>query len=158
MVCRIFLDMLGWPLQEPYKSQLEPMILRYVVPAFGSVSGHLRGKACWVTAQFADVKWAEGRGRGASFQQLFRLSVQLLSDPDLPVCPQIPRQQAHLLSTLLSYDLRISSFARACTPVVLIQRGAGRGAFRATNLEYTVLPGFWCKDFSTVVAHGLLQA
>ncbi|EIE23737.1 ARM repeat-containing protein [Coccomyxa subellipsoidea C-169] len=71
--------------EAPYKAQLEPMLLRYVVPAFGAPVGHLRAKACWVTQQYADMRFAGGRGRGATFLQLFQSTLGLLADPELPV-------------------------------------------------------------------------
>ncbi len=60
--------------------------MQYVVPAFSAPVGHLRAKACWVTQQYADVRFAAGRGRGPSFQQLFQKTLGLLADPELPVC------------------------------------------------------------------------
>ncbi len=72
-------------IQAPYKAQLEPMLLRYVVPAFGAPVGHLRAKACWVTQQYADMRFVGGRGRGATFLQLFQSTLGLLADPELPV-------------------------------------------------------------------------
>ena len=73
------------PTQAPYKTQLEPMLVQHVLPCFGSPAGHLRAKACWVTQQYADVKFSEGRGRGATFLRLFQATLGLLSDPELPV-------------------------------------------------------------------------
>jgi hypothetical protein len=73
------------PAQAPWKTQLEPMLRQYVAPCFAAAAGHLRAKACWVTQQYADIKFAEGRGRGATFLQLFQATLGLLSDPDLPV-------------------------------------------------------------------------
>ncbi|BDA47636.1 Importin-7 [Coccomyxa sp. Obi] len=71
--------------QANYKAQLEPMLMQYVVPAFSAPVGHLRAKACWVTQQYADIRFAAGRGRGPSFQQLFQKTLGLLADPELPV-------------------------------------------------------------------------
>ncbi len=72
-------------LQAPYKTQLEPMLQQYVLPCFDAPAGHVRAKACWVTQQYADVKFADGRGRGATFMQLFQKTLERLNDPDLPV-------------------------------------------------------------------------
>ncbi|CAL5220954.1 g3058 [Coccomyxa viridis] len=69
----------------PYKTQLEPMLQQYVLPCFDAPAGHVRAKACWVAQQYADVKFAEGRGRGATFMQLFQKTLERLNDPDLPV-------------------------------------------------------------------------
>ena len=41
------------------------MLQQYVLPCFDAPAGHVRAKACWVAQQYADVKFAEGRGRGA---------------------------------------------------------------------------------------------
>ena len=63
--------------------------MQYVAPAFSAPVGHLRAKACWVTQQYADIRFAAGRGRGPSFQQLFQNTLGLLADPELPVLPQL---------------------------------------------------------------------
>ena len=86
---------LPWLPQEPYKQQLEPMLVRYVLPTFGSPAGHLRAKAAWVAGQFADIRFRERpgegallpRGAGATFQGLFQSVLGLLRDADLPVPP-----------------------------------------------------------------------
>ncbi len=72
-------------LQAPYKAQLEPMLVQYVLPCFEAPAGYLRAKACWVTQQYADIKFAAGRGRGPTFLQLFQKTLSLLADPGLPV-------------------------------------------------------------------------
>jgi hypothetical protein len=72
-------------MQAPYKAQIERMLVQYVLPTFDAPAGYLRAKACWVTQQYADIKFAEGRGRGATFVQLFQKTLALLGDPDLPV-------------------------------------------------------------------------
>ncbi|KAK9839718.1 hypothetical protein WJX81_008385 [Elliptochloris bilobata] len=79
--------------KEPYKQQLEPMLVRYVLPTFGSQAGHLRAKAAWVAGQFADIRFRERpgegallpRGAGATFQGLFQSVLGLLRDVDLPI-------------------------------------------------------------------------
>ena len=72
-------------MQAPYKTQLEPMLQQFVLPCFDAPAGHVRAKACWVAQQYADVKFAEGKGRGATFMQLFQKTLERLNDPDLPV-------------------------------------------------------------------------
>lgn len=84
--CLLILLCYGPHAQANYKAQLEPMLMQYVVPAFSAPVGHLRAKACWVTQQYADIRFAAGRGRGPSFQQLFQKTLGLLADPELPVC------------------------------------------------------------------------
>ena len=118
--------------QEPYKQQLEPMLVRYVLPTFGSPAGHLRAKAAWVAGQFADIRFCERpgegallpRGAGATFQGLFQSVLGLLRDADLPVhhCRRY-RKAAKAMAVL-----RLSS---CC---VLLPRGAGptfRGLFQS---------------------------
>jgi hypothetical protein len=73
--------------QAPYKTQLEPMLQQYVLPCFDAPAGHVRAKACWVTQQYADIKFADGRGRGPTFMQLFQKTLDRLNDPELPVSP-----------------------------------------------------------------------
>ena len=72
-------------LQAPYKTQLEPMLQQYVLPCFDAPAGHVRAKACWVTQQYADIKFTDGRGRGPTFMQLFQKTLDRLNDPELPV-------------------------------------------------------------------------
>ena len=83
--------------QEPYKQQLEPMLLQYVMPAFESECGHLRAKACWVAGQYADIDFRDGSGCGPTFNALFAQTVKALQDPDLPVSRhpcRVPKQAA----------------------------------------------------------------
>ena len=72
-------------LQAPYKTQLEPMLQQYVLPCFDAPAGHVRAKACWVTQQYADIRFTDGRGRGPTFMQLFQKTLDRLNDPELPV-------------------------------------------------------------------------
>ena len=61
------------------------MLQQYVLPCYDAPAGHVRAKACWVTQQYADIKFADGRGRGPTFMQLFQKTLDRLDDPDLPV-------------------------------------------------------------------------
>ena len=70
---------------KPYKGQLEQMLTGFVAPLFQSPAGHLRAKACWICGQFADIRFAEGKGQGQSFMGLMQLVMQRLQDPELPV-------------------------------------------------------------------------
>ena len=72
-------------MQEPYKHQLEGLLLANVMPCFDSPYGHLRAKACWVAGQYADIDFAEGTGQGQAFTSLFNKVVNACQDPDLPV-------------------------------------------------------------------------
>ena len=71
--------------QENYRSQLEPMLHQFVIPAFSSKYGHLRAKACWVSGRFADIDFKDGTGHGPTFTTFFTMAVKALQDPDLPV-------------------------------------------------------------------------
>ncbi|KAK2079907.1 hypothetical protein QBZ16_002302 [Prototheca wickerhamii] len=71
--------------KERYAAALEPMLLQHVVPLFASRHGHLRAKAAWLAGCFADVRFADGQGRGATFAALLQRCVAALEDPDLPV-------------------------------------------------------------------------
>ncbi|TYG55111.1 hypothetical protein ES288_D09G245600v1 [Gossypium darwinii] len=66
---------------EPYKSELEHMLMRHVFPEFRSPVGHLRAKAAWVAGQYARINFSD--------QNNFRLAlhsvVSGLCDPELPV-------------------------------------------------------------------------
>ena len=61
------------------------MLQQYVLPCYDAPAGHVRAKACWVTQQYADIRFADGRGRGPTFMQLFQKTLDRLDDPDLPV-------------------------------------------------------------------------
>ncbi|KAH7682960.1 Exportin-2 C-terminal protein [Dioscorea alata] len=66
---------------EPYKSELEPMLVQHVFPEFASHLGHLRGKAAWVAGQYADIKFSDQN----NFRKAFHRVVLGLNDPELPV-------------------------------------------------------------------------
>ncbi|KAK9813831.1 hypothetical protein WJX73_000701 [Symbiochloris irregularis] len=71
--------------KDPYKQQLEPMLNQHIIPIFQSPWGHLRAKACWVTGQYAGIKFAQGTGTGPTFNALFQCTASALCDQDLPV-------------------------------------------------------------------------
>lgn len=83
-------------MQKSYRTQLETMLLQFVLPAFSSPYGHLRSKACWLSGQFADIDFREGSGQGSTFQTLFAQTVKALQDPDLPVNPPPLHQRVKL--------------------------------------------------------------
>ncbi len=72
--------------QDPYRKELEGMLMTHVAPLFGSPAGHLRAKAAWLSGVYADVKFADGYGSGPHFSALFRAIVAALDDAELPVC------------------------------------------------------------------------
>lgn len=68
-----------------FKGDLENMLKMYIIPEFQSQFGFLRAKACWVSQQFADLKFTDGKGDGPTFRLLFECIVRALQDPELPV-------------------------------------------------------------------------
>ncbi|KAF5733857.1 importin beta-like SAD2 isoform X2 [Tripterygium wilfordii] len=66
---------------EPYKSELEPMLVKHVFPEFSSPVGHLRAKAAWVAGQYAHVNFSDPD----NFRKAFHSVVSGLRDPELPV-------------------------------------------------------------------------
>ncbi|KAJ0971919.1 hypothetical protein J5N97_019878 [Dioscorea zingiberensis] len=66
---------------EPYKSELEPMLVQHVLPEFTSRIGHLRAKAAWVAGQYAHINFSDQN----NFRLAFNFVVSGLRDPELPV-------------------------------------------------------------------------
>lgn len=66
---------------EPYKSQLENMLVTHVYPEFTSPAGHLRAKAAWVAGQYADIQFSDQR----HFTTALHCVVAALTDSELPV-------------------------------------------------------------------------
>ncbi|KAL8487473.1 hypothetical protein ACS0TY_023515 [Phlomoides rotata] len=66
---------------EPYKSELEPMLVRHVFPEFSSPVGHLRAKAAWVAGQYAHVNFSDPN----NFRRALHSVVAGMRDPELPV-------------------------------------------------------------------------
>ncbi|KAL4289962.1 hypothetical protein GQ457_14G000330 [Hibiscus cannabinus] len=66
---------------EPYKSELEHMLMQHVFPEFRSPVGHLRAKAAWVAGQYAHVNFSDQN----NFRQALHSVVSGLHDPELPV-------------------------------------------------------------------------
>ncbi|XP_020111634.1 importin beta-like SAD2 isoform X2 [Ananas comosus] len=66
---------------EPYKSQLECMLLTHVIPDFMSSVAHLRAKAAWVAGLYADIEFSEQN----YFQMAMNCAISGLCDPELPV-------------------------------------------------------------------------
>ncbi|GMI92940.1 enhanced miRNA activity 1, SUPER SENSITIVE TO ABA AND DROUGHT2, UNARMED 9 [Hibiscus trionum] len=66
---------------EPYKSELEHMLMQHVFPEFRSPVGHLRAKAAWVAGQYAHVNFSDQN----NFRQALHSVVSGLRDPELPV-------------------------------------------------------------------------
>ncbi|XWS13239.1 hypothetical protein CRYUN_Cryun36dG0020500 [Craigia yunnanensis] len=66
---------------EPYKSELEHMLIQHVFPEFCSPVGHLRAKAAWVAGQYAHINFSDQN----NFRQALHSVVSGLRDPELPV-------------------------------------------------------------------------
>ncbi|XP_058093575.1 importin beta-like SAD2 isoform X2 [Magnolia sinica] len=66
---------------EPYKSELERMLVQHVFPEFSSPVGHLRAKAAWVAGQYAHINFADQN----NFRKALHSVVSGLRDPELPV-------------------------------------------------------------------------
>ncbi|XP_059445616.1 importin beta-like SAD2 [Corylus avellana] len=66
---------------EPYKSQLERMLVQHVFPEFSSPVGHLRAKAAWVAGQYAHINFSDQN----NFRKALRSVVSGMRDPELPV-------------------------------------------------------------------------
>lgn len=66
---------------EPYKSQLEQMLVHHVYPEFNSPVGHLRAKAAWVSGQYASTSFVNQQNFSAALRNI----VAALKDPELPV-------------------------------------------------------------------------
>ncbi|XP_062219051.1 importin beta-like SAD2 [Phragmites australis] len=66
---------------DPYKSELERMLVQHVFPEFNSRVGHLRAKAAWVAGQYAHINFSDPD----NFRRAMHCIVSGMRDPDLPV-------------------------------------------------------------------------
>ncbi|KAK6914386.1 Importin-beta, N-terminal domain [Dillenia turbinata] len=66
---------------EPYKSELEHMLVQHVFPEFSSPVGHLRAKAAWVAGQYAHINFSDQ----SNFRKAFQSVVNGMRDVELPV-------------------------------------------------------------------------
>ncbi|KVH96384.1 Armadillo-like helical [Cynara cardunculus var. scolymus] len=66
---------------EPYKSELEPMLVQHVFPEFASPVGHLRAKAAWVAGQYAHINFSDPN----NFRKALQSVVAGMRDLELPV-------------------------------------------------------------------------
>ncbi|KAF5946841.1 hypothetical protein HYC85_017069 [Camellia sinensis] len=66
---------------EPYKSELERMLVQHVFPEFSSPVGHLRAKAAWVAGQYAHINFLDPN----NFRKALHSVVAGMRDPELPV-------------------------------------------------------------------------
>ncbi|PWA50785.1 importin-beta domain, Armadillo-type fold protein [Artemisia annua] len=66
---------------EPYKSDLERMLVQHVFPEFSSPLGHLRAKAAWVAGQYAEINFSDAN----NFRKALQSVIAGIRDPELPV-------------------------------------------------------------------------
>ncbi|KAJ8774330.1 hypothetical protein K2173_011579 [Erythroxylum novogranatense] len=66
---------------DPYKSELERMLIQHVFPEFCSPVGHLRAKAAWVAGQYAHINFLDQN----NFRNAMHSVVARLRDSELPV-------------------------------------------------------------------------
>ncbi|CAE6076732.1 unnamed protein product [Arabidopsis arenosa] len=66
---------------EPYKSELENMLVQHVFPEFSSPAGHLRAKAAWVAGQYAHINFSDQ----SNFSKALHCVISGMRDPELPV-------------------------------------------------------------------------
>uniref|UniRef100_A0ACD5Z4B3 Uncharacterized protein n=1 Tax=Avena sativa TaxID=4498 RepID=A0ACD5Z4B3_AVESA len=66
---------------DPYKAELELMLVQHVFPEFSSSVGHLRAKAAWVAGQYAHINFSDQD----NFRRAMHCIVAGMRDPDLPV-------------------------------------------------------------------------
>ncbi|KAL5177103.1 Importin beta-like SAD2 [Glycine soja] len=66
---------------EPYKSELEHMLVQHVFPEFSCPVGHLRAKAAWVAGQYAHINFSDQN----NFRSALQCVVSRMQDSELPV-------------------------------------------------------------------------
>ncbi|KAL5081821.1 hypothetical protein RYX36_010242, partial [Vicia faba] len=66
---------------EPYKSELERMLVQHVFPEFNSPVGHLRAKEAWVAGQYAHITFSDQN----NFRKALQCVVSRMQDSELPV-------------------------------------------------------------------------
>ncbi|KAJ3675691.1 hypothetical protein LUZ60_004733 [Juncus effusus] len=66
---------------DPYKAELERMLVQHVFPEFTCPVGHLRAKAAWVAGQYAHINFSDP----SNFTKAMHCVINGLRDPDLPV-------------------------------------------------------------------------
>ncbi|GAV58972.1 IBN_N domain-containing protein/Cse1 domain-containing protein [Cephalotus follicularis] len=66
---------------DPYKGELEHMLVQHVFPEFTCPVGHLRAKAAWVAGQYAHINFSDQN----NFRKALHSVVSGLCDPELPV-------------------------------------------------------------------------
>ncbi|ESN98462.1 hypothetical protein HELRODRAFT_113778 [Helobdella robusta] len=93
--------------KNPYKDQVEQMLVAHVFPHFASTQGFLRARACWMMCSFSELKFKNLNNLQLVTESLCRL---LNSDKDLPV-----RVEAAVgLQKLLSEQSRVKDMLIPC--------------------------------------------
>lgn len=64
-----------------FKSGIENLLIRHVIPEFTSPHGFLRQRACWVIRKYSKLKWVNEEAHAMAV----RSCVERLQDSDLPV-------------------------------------------------------------------------
>ncbi|KAK3145078.1 hypothetical protein QOZ80_4AG0322730 [Eleusine coracana subsp. coracana] len=66
---------------DPYKGELERMLVQHVFPEFSSHVGHLRAKAAWVAGQYAHINFSNQD----NFRKAMHCVISGMRDAELPV-------------------------------------------------------------------------
>ncbi|CAN6270635.1 unnamed protein product [Urochloa humidicola] len=66
---------------DPYKGELERMLVQHVFPEFSSHVGHMRAKAAWVAGQYAHIKFSDQN----NFRKAMHCVIAGMRDAELPV-------------------------------------------------------------------------
>lgn len=67
--------------KKEFKSGIESLLIRHVLPEFASPHGFLRQRACWLIRKYSQLEWSNE----AAHAQAVRCCVERLQDPELPV-------------------------------------------------------------------------
>jgi hypothetical protein len=97
-----------------YRASVEPLLRTVVLPLLSPACphGHLRAKAAWVIAQFADFPFdGAGSGRGPTFDAALAAARAALRDADLPVRVEAAGALRRLIDAL--HEDGVSAFQAA---------------------------------------------
>nr|CAB3486686.1 unnamed protein product [Digitaria exilis] len=142
---------------DPYKGELERMLVQHVFPEFSSPVGHLRAKASWVAGQYAHIKFSD--------QNNFRKAMHcVIADLDeiRPILPQLLDEFFKLMSEVENEDL-------VFTLETIVDRFGEEMAPYALGLCQSLAAAFWrcmasseadeeAEDTGALAAVGCLRA
>ncbi|OEL15220.1 Importin beta-like SAD2 [Dichanthelium oligosanthes] len=142
---------------DPYKDELERMLVQHVFPEFSSHVGHLRAKAAWVAGQYAHIKFSD--------QNNFRKAMHcVIADLDeiRPILPQLLDEFFKLMSEVENEDL-------VFTLETIVDRFGEEMAPYALGLCQSLATAFWrcmassesdeeAEDTGALAAVGCLRA